>query len=300
MAQGILSKFIGGAATAGAKLYEQEAKTKREQLLWELRTKETRAYNEGQRDENRAFNIDQANIKMLSEQDREDELDLETEDMRLLKLKEQAEIRKNTRLQNIEDQKDSEQRRHLRDTGVRNSWWGSGSQKNFNAELRNLADREFGKTYDDTEEENLTIKEWRDAKAKYISEVENELLTGDHKTIFDWKQWKNKPETSTPPPQTTIEPDSRTGATTQNKDDKATIRFRTVSSHFNKLPKWDKKHFIDDLISKYNQETLSPKELSDLSIYLGEDIKDKSSISAYIYKLSKKSMDDWIQKPSTK
>jgi hypothetical protein len=107
--------------------------------------------------------------------------------------------------------------------------------------------------------------------------------------IFDYKyREQSKP---------TIEPDSRTGATTQNK---ANIRFRTVSSHFNKLPKWDKKHFIDDLISKYNQETLSPKELSDLSIYLGEDIKDKSSISAYIYKLSKKSMDDWIQKPSTK
>jgi hypothetical protein len=297
---GILSRGLQGFAQGAGDYMKAELKDEMSERGWLRR----QAYLEKQRalvrDEDRAFNIDQANIKMLSEQDREDELALEKEDMRQLNLKEQAEIRKNTRLQNIEDQKDSEQRRHLRDTGVRNSWWGSGSQKNFNAELGNLADREFGKTYDDTEEENLTIKEWRDAKAKYISEVENELLTGDHKTIFDWKQWKNKPETSTPTPQTTIEPDSRTGATTQNKDDKATIRFRTVSSHFNKLPKWDKKHFIDDLISKYNQETLSPKELSDLSIYLGEDIKDKSSISAYIYKLSKKSMDDWIQKPSTK
>jgi hypothetical protein len=291
---GILSRGLQGFAQGAGDYMKAELKDEMSERGWLRR----QAYLEKQRalvrDEDRAFNIDQANIKMLSEQDREDELALEKEDMRQLNLKEQAEIRKNTRLQNIEDQKDSEQRRHLRDTGVRNSWWGSGSQKNFNAELGNLADREFGKTYDDTEEENLTIKEWRDAKAKYISEVENELLTGDHKTIFDWKQWKNKPETSTPTPQTTIELDSRTGATTQNKDDLKNLKMSESKSRFNANNEIIQLNDIKKLLG------FQPKDFEVLSSTLGVSIKDRESLERYIFDLSGKDAEYWKQKINKK
>ena len=314
MAQGILSKFIGGAATAGAKLYEQEAKTKRQQLLWELRTKETRAYNEGQRDEDRAFNIDQANIKMLSNQDREDELDLETEDMRLLNLKEKAEIRKNTRLQNIKDQEKLQDRRWERDALVKTNFGGYGSQEKFDARIEKLADIKFGDKFDSLSEstyKDLTGKviedsnHWLKARSEYMSKVKNEIIDKGYKTIADWEQRDRKPKTGTPlpnpkpnpkpNPNPNPKPDAMTGAT-QGSKAILNIRKRQVVSGFEGLLDFQKDNYIGALLSKLNKETLSPEELSSLEKITGVKMKDKSSIGNAIKEISGMSADKWKEK----
>lgn len=293
MAQGILSKFIGGAATAGAKLYEREAWAKRQQLLWELRTKETRDYNEGLRDESRAFTAEKAKLERFRKEDEEDRKDLEAEDMRLLKLEEQAEIRKNTRLQNIEDRKMLQTRGWEHDALVKTNFGGYGSQEKFDARIEKLADIEFGDKFDPLSESMYEDSDqWLKARSEYMSKVKNEIIDGGYETIADWEQRGRKP---TPTLQTAIESDAMVGAT-QTSSDILNIRKRKVVSGFNGLLDFQKNNYIGALLSKLNKETLSPEELSSLEKITGVKMKDKSSIENAIKEISGISADKWKEK----
>jgi hypothetical protein len=197
---GVLSRAIGGAAKGAVTHFKQLGEERRrerlqkdsreyDQIEWERRNKSNRSYTEGQRD-------------IQNER---------TEGLYNERLKETRENSEEITKGKREHTAKLLEEKHTYDAGVANSWWGSGSQKNFNAELKLLADRAYGDKYQETEDEvHKNSQEWRDGRTKYINKVKNELVDGGYKTIFDWEQRDEKPETGTPPPtptsQTTVKP----------------------------------------------------------------------------------------------
>jgi hypothetical protein len=206
---GILSRGLQGFAQGAGDYMKAELKDEMSERGWLRR----QAYLEKQRalarDESRVFDAEKAKIERFRKEDREDELDLETEDMRLLKLKEQAEIKKNTRLQDIKDRKDLQDRKWQHDALVKTNFGGYGSQEKFDARIEKLADIEFGDKFDSLSEstyKDLTGKviedsnHWLKARSEYMSKVKNEIIDGGYKTITDWEQRDRKPKTGTPTP----------------------------------------------------------------------------------------------------
>ena len=187
---GVLSRAIGGAAKGAVTHFKQMGEEQRQarlrkdsreydQLEWDRRNKSTRSYTEGQRDIQNEY----------------------TETVYQEHLKESRENKAKITEGEREHAAKLLREKHTYDAGVANSWWGSGSQKKFNEELKLLADRAYGDEYRETEDEvHKNSQEWRDDRTKYINKVKNELVEGGYKTIFDWEQQDSKPKTDTPTP----------------------------------------------------------------------------------------------------
>jgi hypothetical protein len=252
MAQGILSKFIGGAATAGAKLYEQEAKTKREQLLWELRTKETRAYNDKTWEERRKTTQEQGD-------------------------KAWEERRKTTQEQG--DKTWEERRKTTQEEKTNFSGYASAARRD-KAILNTVEEMHPDDGTGILDEDTIKARKGEDKKLRAWLNEDN---TRD---IFDYKyREQSKP---------TIEPDSRTGATTQNKDDLENLKLSESKSRFNANGEIRQLNDIKKLLG------FQPKDFEVLSSKLGVSIKDRESLERYIFDLSGKNAEYWKQKINKK